>query len=512
MKAKAMLYSLEETIDRPIDITISNDFKELIGLRYGNKDIYTTFDPEDHSVLENGGLNGKRNTNKTVEEYFVVDGKEEGEDGFNSVLGPERLRQFDLFQDYEVGVGISILRYFKHRTITMTYYTRSKTKATALLEKLHTCDIMNYGRKQHKIEYHFDIPYGVTRFLEHVLVLKNRRIGKKDRMDLVDYINKFSNQRISRKNISSGQAYKYNLAYRENQYDIQGVITDDTYTLQKEKGENGYWYITFNYDIWYMKPTMLFLDYPILIWNTPIDFKYTKVIARPINLCPVRGHPDPVWYGLYHVGKPYTKDFYYNWQTPISIPQVDQFNNWPNDGVYQDICSFLIQVNEKDRYNLLNIKHLPQVSLRSTFLRYLLTNPETVEESRCGLIQMLLYRNNEQDYKNPIHLDKDGNLTTEFPMQLNATYRVVVRIVKDLDYIHLAALKDLDKYMVEEHRKYLALLDCMPENPTERLKPHYKQPRWYVDEFGNIVDEEGYVVYTNGERIVEYKCPKGCED
>ena len=87
-----------------------------------------------------------------------------------------------------------------------------------------------------------------------------------------------------------------------------------------------------------------------------------------------------------------------------------------------------------------------------------------------------------------------------------------MRIVKDLDYIHLAALKDLDKYMVEEHRKYLALLDCMPENPTERLKPHYKQPRWYVDEFGNIVDEEGYIVYTNGERIVEYKCPKGCED
>ena len=108
-------------------------------------------------------------------------------------------------------------------------------------------------------------------------------------------------------------------------------------------------------------------------------------------------------------------------------------------------------MNEKDRYNLLNIKHLPQVSLRATFLRYLLTNPETVEESRCGLIQMLLFRNNEQDYKNPIHLDKDGNLTTEFPMQLTATYRVVVRIVKDLDYIHLAALKDLDRYMVEEH-------------------------------------------------------------
>lgn len=512
MKSKSVLYSLEETIDRPIDITVSNDFKELIGLRYGKHDIYTTFDSEDHTVMENGGLTGKRNTNKMVEEYMVVTATEEGEENQSSVLAPERLRQGEIFKDYETGVSISALRYFKHRHLTLTYYTKSKTKAIALIEKLRTCDIMNYGRKRHKIEYHFDIPYGVTRFLSHVNGLRNKRLEPEERLDIVDYVIKFSNQLISRKNVSGNLPYKYNLAVREHQYDVQGVLMDDTYTLQKEKGENGYWYITFSYDIWYQKPTMLLLDYPILIWNTPIDFKYTKVVARPVAQIPVKGRPDPVWYGLYHLGKPYTEMLPYNWQTAISIPAVDKFDNWPNDGIYQDICSFLIMVDDKDRYNLLNIKHLPQVTLRSSFLRYLLEFPETISESRCGLFHFLLYRNGERDYKNPIVLDKDGNLTTEFPMQIKSTYRVIIRIVKDLDYIHLANLKELDKYMVEEHRKYLALLDCIPDAKGPKENPHYKKPVWYVDEYGNIVDEEGYIVYTNGERIVEYVCPDGHEN
>lgn len=503
MKGKMMLFGLEETIDRPIDITASIDFKKLIGI---HPDVYTLYNPDDHTVYRKKGINSKHHANAIIEEYLVSEAEEEGEENQSLVLAPERLRTYDIFHDPETGVGITSLRFNKHRKITYTYYTKSKAKAQALREKLSTSDIMSYGRQQHKIEYHFDIPPACMHFINHVLELKNKRLPKEEQLDLADYINKYSKQRISRKNTNASMPYKMNVCVREHQYAVQGQITTDTYTMSKEKGENGYWLLTFEYELWYTKPTMLFLEYPILIWNTPIDFKYTKCIARPSAYTPAKGRPDNTLFGLYHLGKPYTDMLPYNWQTPITIPEVDDFDNWPKEHIFQDICSFLIQVNDQDRYELLNVKQLPNVSFRPSFLKYILTYPDNIREPRNGLVNILLYRNGVIDFKNPITLHPNGNLVTEFPMQLHATYRVVIRIVKDLDYLHLRALKELDEYIVKENENYLELLNCLQPSEPPRGNPHYKKPMYYVDEFGNIVDEEGYVVYTNGERIVEKIC------
>lgn len=510
MKAKMMIYGLEDTIDQKINITVSNDMQRVLGI---NPNILTAFSPEDHSSVRKGGLGSER-VNEIPTEYLVVDAKEEGEEGSSSVLFPERSLSYEIFQDPTVAVNVGALKYNRKRTFEFTYYNQSKSKIDSLVQKIMSYDIYNYGQKKHKLEYHYDLPQNLLFFLDHVRQLKNNRLEDNEKIkDLPDYIIKHSQQQISRTNINSSLPYKFNLSIRENLYDVIGMVESETYDVKKEKGENGYWYFTITYSIWYPKPVMLALRYPLLIWNQPLDAKYTKVTTRPEVRAPVQGKTSPMYTGLYELGIPYTKMKRIGYHQHLTIPLADEFYNWPENKMYKNVCSLLVVVDDKNPYSVFNIKHLPHYTIKDPFLKYLLDHPETISETYGGLFQLLLYRNGDKDYRNPIKMDKEGNVTTEFPMQLKSVYRVIIRVLIDLDFMDQPALEQLNQHVAKEIEDFIkGVKDKEKKEPVIVYKnPHKPLIRHYVDEFGNIVDEDGYVVYTDGTRRVEYvECDCEC--
>ena len=320
-----------------------------------------------------------------------------------------------------------------------------------MIEKIRSYDIMNTARKKHKIEYYFDLPSDILHFINHVRELKNKRLEKEEQLDLVDYIKKWSIQLISRNNTTSTTPYKFNLSVRENVYDVYSIPTTDTYNIEKEEvGEVSYWKFTISFDTWYQKPTMLILDYPVLIWNTPISAKYSKVAARPEVRCPVQGTPDLMYRGLYALSKPNANYKALRPQNRLVLPLVDDFDNFPNNTRFANICSMLIVVDDKDPYEVANIKHLPHYDIKEGFLKYMLSEPSEVTEEYKNLFNILLYKNGTPDYKNKISLDKEGNLTTEFPMDIKSTYRIVIRVLRDLDYLDEKSLRRLNQYVHNE--------------------------------------------------------------
>ena len=77
MRTKMMLYGLESSIDNPLDITLSDDIKRILGI---DVSIYTVFNTESHDKLDNTGLGGTRNNNTIVPEYVHIESTEETED------------------------------------------------------------------------------------------------------------------------------------------------------------------------------------------------------------------------------------------------------------------------------------------------------------------------------------------------------------------------------------------------------------------------------------------------
>ena len=137
----------------------------------------------------------------------------------------------------------------------------------------------------------------------------------------------------------------------------------------------------------------------------------------------------------------------------------------------------------------------------------MLTFPEDTTTLFNGLFNFVLYKNDQEDMRNKLILDSEGNLTTMYPMQLKSTYRVIIRVLLDLDKIPTVELDKLNKYIQDEVHEYYKKITEAAEKEIEEsrdfTKPFKLPVKYYVDEFGNVIDEEGYVINNRGERIIE---------
>lgn len=512
MKAKMMLYGIESTIDRLVDITVGNDLRKLMGIT--NK-VYITYDEAKRDVIRKKGLTGARRSNTIKHDIITVIGREEGEENSGTVLYPERQNDYSVFQDSETGVKVGALKYMRKRTIEFTYFSQSKTTIDSMVNKIRTFDIFNNGSKAHKLEFHYDMPTNLLHFLNNVNDLRNKRQDRKE--DLYDYIGRCMVTPWSRKNTNSNLPYKFNLSIREHLYNVVGLCTTDTYHLEKEQGDSGYWSFTISYDFWYLKPLMLILEYPLLIWNSPLDPIFTNCIARPIQRSIRKGNVSNKAVGLYSLSLPQTDMIGNKYLVPLNIPTYDTFNNWPTNRSYANVVSMLVLVDDKDPYYITNIRQLPYYTIKEPFVKYMLEYHNDVTKSYKNLFNVLLYRDGKEDYRNKLLLDKDGNLTTEFPMDIKSTYRIVIRVLRDLDMLDTKDLDKLNIYVQKEMDRFVAELDKIEQGsnngtgsnyrhnrPLSKYRnPHNIKPKYYVDEYGNIIDESGYVVYTDGTRVVE---------
>ena len=69
----------------------------------------------------------------------------------------------------------------------------------------------------------------------------------------------------------------------------------------------------------------------------------------------------------------------------------------------------------------------------------------------------------------------------------------------------IAYRDELAEYMKQEAAELYKELDKLEEEKEVVKKSPHKRPDplYYVDEYGNIVDEEGYICYIDGTRILE---------
>lgn len=486
------LNSIDNNITRNIQIEVLEDIKKVLNIP---SNAYVRYDSKDNLNKRRNELGELIGDNNIYHDYLEVDYEEEtfqGRELSTYVNNPDNI---PILADESIGFLITPLHQYRKMNIRIKVISKSKSTITSCINRLRLTTGDDSMYIIHTLEYSYIIPIFVNNLIIHLLSLKNKRLPKEEQLTLLEYLSKYSDNRLDIVNPVSGDNDKLNLCIREAQVEHPGYVSDDVHSLnlEYEKDITSYSF-EFNYSIYYEKPTNLILTYPILIWNTLIDNKFRSLIPR-YNINP-RAYRNGYSRDLYDI---VDDDLVFDRNVVNSylrIPKLDivELQSLP---IYIDkLFSVLVMVDENDPTLLFNIKDLPGIGFKDKVLEYLLNEKLYISKEGHSLFYIALYRDTRLDRSNPIILQRDGVLRTTEPMDIKHTYRVMFCVVKDLDYLTLEA----------KNRIYSYVNSREDEETNIRDNHYFGRNRQDFNHYSYIDTNKNNQMFTDEDDIVRMYC------
>lgn len=449
---KSDLHGIEETVTRPILISVTNDIKKLLGLR---NDVFTVYNVKDNIVkqkMPTGEIVGNTgiNTDKIMVEY-----EEMTEDVSGKRLTSARPDFMYIYNDEDVDANIMPIYHSRKFNIRFSYFNKSKSKIFSISNKLKLYTSSDAFDQLHDLEYTYILPNFVNKLLAEINNLKNtREEDVTNKLTLEQYIDKHFDDRIDFANTLDADVSKTDLTIREAQLDIEGYIEDDVDEINPEYDDTeGYWSINFNYQFVYEKPVSLLMKYPLLVYNHVIgkffrDFHNEKPKKsknairtgryRELYYLMDRDQPDNDPLTLKH------RNYY------LKIPSYDKTSLPVVNRAYLRLCSVLIQVDEEDKFSLFNLKEIPGLKLKQKYYDFLIYNRDKISTDCDCMILIDLWKKDRKDYGNKVKLDEFGNLTTTYEMDIKSVYRVTFNLLMDPDLLSARGKQALIRFSKEQ--------------------------------------------------------------
>lgn len=440
------LYATEETVTRPVLITVANGIKELLGV---NKNTYTKFDVKDTIPLKKTKLGHIKIDNNIKYDMLYIEATEVPFEDHELALIPIRPDFRPIYEDKEIRAKFQPIHHPRRVNIRCKYICRSKSTLYAVTDRLKLYTAHDGMYNQHELVYHYSLHTFIGKLLVEINNLKNKRL--ETALTLEEYINSTFDNRVDLANSIDGEALKSDLIIREAQVGIEGYITDDLSSMYPEYQEDeSSWSIEFEYTFVYEKPVSLLLKYPLVIYNT--------MISKPFRIFYKEKKKSKDAYrtarssDLYKIVEPDRRflirdDNYY-----VTIPEMDREVLTPPPNFYARMFSILILVDENDPTSLFNIvTDIPRVKFKDHVLKYILEDEfKYITDKYQGLFYIELYKDTNRDVSNEIYMEADGTLKTRLPMDIKSTYRVVFNVMVDLTFLSNTARKRVKSYFAKE--------------------------------------------------------------
>lgn len=470
INVRADLYGIEETITRPILISITNDIKKVLGI---SKEIYTQYDDKDQIGKKKNKLGEIQGDNTMRDDIVYIEYEEDSEDTKETSLIPIRPDFFPIFKDTDINVSIMPIYHSRQLVVKFKYATKSKSKAHAYTNKLRLLTANEGFYRRHRLEYYINIPNYIDQLLLHLYTLKNNRISINEQLEFTDYLKNCMDVRADFTHTLDADPSKSELVVREAQIDVPGYIIDDIYNLKPEYEEDfGYWTFEFNYGMIYEKPITLLAQYPVLIYNQIIDKQFRSFI-------------EDGWREKPNINKPMTdrtkdaielleRDSIFSLRHNnkyLTLPEFDNEIILPTETYLSRMFSVLIIVDESDPTLIFNIQDIPKISFKESVLKYIINQDRKYVTKRLqSMFYIELYKDSKKHYKNELYLTETGELRSTEPLDLKFTYRVMFNIVNDLNMLEKEARLRM-KQFIREHIEI--------ENSLPLRKPNYHQSITY---------------------------------
>ena len=486
------LFGIEDTITRPIVISVTSDIKSLIGI---SRDVFTTYDIKDTITKEKNKLGKIQTTNALSDESIVATYSEDSVDGLELSMLLNNPDTYPIYEDKELGSQFVPVYHQRKMTINFKYSNKSKSKIFSIINRLRLYTSNDGMYKQHELEYHYVLPLHILKLLEHINQLKNKRRNVSNQKDLDTYIGETFDERVDFVNTLDGNVGKTDLAIREAQLEVQGYITGSLHNIKPEQDtETETWNVTFDYEFTYEKPVVLFLKYPILVYNNIIDKSFrTFIEENKHNKNAIRTKASKDIYSLTGRDSLYAKRS--NTEL-IVIPKEDSFELKSTPSFITRVFSILTMVDETDKKLLFNLAEIPNYKFKPNIVDFIISEQNYITDMNSSIFYFELYRDGKIDAGNRILIDTLGNLTTEIDMDIMSTYRVIISLVNDLSLIKVPNQNRIKTFIRTEvdksinAKKNLAFKDTVHVNNDEV----YQDKETLIDSYFSLFDIKDRVI------------------
>lgn len=442
MKARLKIFGVEDTVTRPILTQVLKNLAKEIGCR---SEPYLSFELESNLFLAknkkgNAFKNYKSDAYGKISEnikeiLFLSDFSETVEEGFerNPLLqNPDTL---PIFFDKDINFRVNTIMQRKKVEMTVEYITTDRTYLQSVVNMLGIIPSTTEGEVAQNIQYSYLVPEALKHLIKHIHTLKMNRENIEDRLSLEDYIKSIGDSRLSQNLTPDGNSVLLDLSIVEKQMHVRGRFTGDFSNMKIEQAENNAFNISFSFTFTYETPLGLQLDIPLLVYNQVIDKKFMAVNSIKENSYHLTYTTS--FQGLMKLFRsqmPNTKPRYLN--NFLRTPLTDEPMKVDFPKFYNRLFTSLIFVDANDPYDICNIKDFEHIEFKEQIVKFLLESErENVGKPLGSYLWFGLYEDKNLLYKETILLTEEGNLKTNFPMDVKKTYRLACFILNDLDYL-----------------------------------------------------------------------------
>jgi len=451
LQSKVTLGEQDTTLLRSASLSLVDNIKFILNLPNKLK-----LDLDD-----NDNIDRVKKTNdkiETVSSSLTEELKIRYEDGIaenmnNSMIHRSKNMK-SIYKDDSTLTSITPL-YSKHKmTLTLTYFNKSKSSVTSLVNKLNQKMVAGSNNYVNDITYSYPLPDYVLYLLSHINNLKNKRY--EEAVDFDDNLAMYTDDRFVVNHSGTDDSSKASLSIGETQEGLIGYFEGNLNDIKKDfDSETNRWYIDFSYSVVYDYPTQLLLQYPILIFNTVIDKRFMKFVNN--KKIPVNGNR----YGMNKSIKvvddlnsnlTIDSNNYY-----LTIPKQDKFMLPKPQPYYARVFSGMLVVdNEDDTNYLMSLTKLTKVSLKECFIDYLKLTHMDVFKAFNNLFYIELYNNNSLVSNVELTMDENLNIYSNVPLDIFGTYRLSFSVITDLAILTSNAKSKLSDYSLSNE---VGLLD-----------------------------------------------------
>lgn len=353
--------------------------------------------------------------------------------------------------------------------MTVKYYNDDKInlekRMDQVLLNLHTTQ----GKYVHDVDVRYPLGARLTALLLEVFSKRMLVEPEDSRVPFKQYLDLVSSSRVKPfVNETKKGKKQFSVGVREKQRSIVGMLETNLDTLEIEDDENGY-FIEFEYSFTIQHPFGFIVDQPIIINNSLLDKKFTRLVKQQ----PKPDHTiGTFFYTNINNAIPGMSQIQIASTPCYKIPAIDQDAGFNVNGRYHRILTRLVMVkNNNIRLNLKNIsgKQYDQFELKEEILDFILKHErEYVTKYGRSIFYFGLWVDDSIEFRETLKLDENGILSNIDPCDITKTYRISMFINMDFSYMDVADKKRISRVFkqneltinsnTEAHRETLELM------------------------------------------------------
>lgn len=444
-KIRLPLADTKDLIIRPCVVSIVEELNLIMGFDKGIKISY----PDESGQLAqlNSLMGGTRDTGDgssfSADQLISITVDEQFEESYTAtpVMKPEGM---PIWRDDALGVILRPIHMPAILKISFKYRCYDRTQAEAwrnrMRSKISIWGDVNY----HILDYSYIVPKEFLYVMKEIYTLRENIAGYGDSWG--QYFDSHRGPRFT--TISNLKGNKTELAVSEKQTRVLGGFDFNTDMERGEKdGDNSSWTVSFNYEVWYSRPTEMQLEYPLFVHQQLLPDACIPKVSDTSSMTPYGSdrHFNKSDWLLESYSAINEKEKAYRYHG-IRVPEFDEYVVEQNIPYTRSIYLAYLQLDSPDPGALIKITDIPNVFLSDELKEFLKKEIKYLTIPGESVFHLTLYSYHGPKSFDSIYVDNELMVYTKNALNLRDEYRLRFSIVYDWSTLTEDALKRFSKY------------------------------------------------------------------